>query len=144
MLQNNAMLDVECSFGANQSTCMAIGGNLPHWLREVVSIPLRSPQTVLPSDNSSVGSVERQWVKKPFLDAKGIHHEPSYRISNKRTVAERVEQQAGAGAHNGNFPFVLEHNQAEVQNPGIKQDLIIIDSDTSSEETISDDHNAKV
>nr|XP_027089231.1 uncharacterized protein LOC113710425 isoform X1 [Coffea arabica]XP_027089232.1 uncharacterized protein LOC113710425 isoform X1 [Coffea arabica] len=144
MLQNNAMLDVECSFGANQSTCMAIGGNLPHWLREVVSIPLRSPQTVLPSDNSSVGSVERQWVKKPFLDATGIHHEPSYRISNKRTVAERVEQQAGAGAHNGNFPFVLEHNQAEVQNPGIKQDLIMIDSDTSSEETISDDHNAKV
>lgn len=143
-LQNNTMPDVECSFSVNQSTCMAIGGNLPHWLREVVSIPLRPPQTVLPSDTSSVGPVERQWVKKPFLDAKGIHHEPRYRISSKRTIAERAEQPTGAGAHNGNFPCVFETNQAEVQNPGIKQDLIIIDSDASSEETISDNHSAKV
>lgn len=143
MLQNNAMLDVECSLSARQSTCMAMGVNLPHWLREVVSIPLKPPQTVLPSDISSVGNAEMHWVKKPFLDARGVHHEPINQMSNKHIIVG--EQQTGAGAHNVNFLSALEHNKTEQGKcTGNKQDLIIIDSDASSEETISDDRSAKV
>ncbi|KAL3520575.1 hypothetical protein ACH5RR_018724 [Cinchona calisaya] len=147
MLQNNAMLDVEGSFSANQSTFMANGGNLPHWLREIVSIPLRPPQaqTVLPSDTLSVSHVEMQWAKKPFPDAKGIHRDPTNRISKRHTITESGKQETGVGAHNGNFPSAMEHGKTEEEQfPGNKQDLIIIDSDASSEETISDDRGTKV
>lgn len=133
MLQNNTTLDVECSFSANNTACMAREGNLPHWLREVITVPLRPPQTTPPSDTSSVADVEMQWVKKPCFE--GIHHDPRNRISNRHAVSYRGEQHTGGGAHN---------KTEQGRYPGNKQELIIIDSDASSEETISDDCSAKL
>ncbi|CAI9090933.1 OLC1v1025828C3 [Oldenlandia corymbosa var. corymbosa] len=133
--------DVGSSAGrANYSAYMPSGKDFPHWLKELVSHPLRPPQAAVLTDTSGAGPVEVHHADK------GIDHEQRSLISSKRTTLRGRELRIGAEAQNNMFPAVKDdENKQEDQHPANKRDLIVIDdSDASSEETISDHRGATV
>ncbi|KAL6532834.1 hypothetical protein OROGR_013794 [Orobanche gracilis] len=101
-------------------------GNLPHWLREAVETPLRSPG---PARN--VGSS----VCVPNYDFSANSQKPW--VSTKNTPVQRkAETHANASLVIKSEPHDREANKK-------RDDLININSDASSEETISDDHSIR-
>lgn len=99
--------------------------NLPHWLREVVNVPSFEP---------SIHPPGMQFVDRTYSSYLGLPrqtHEPY--LPQASTIVT-------LGSRNGVFAS-SGHNccHANVQDDG----LIVIDSDASSEETISDDHNVR-
>ncbi|KAL0428336.1 UNVERIFIED_CONTAM: protein CHROMATIN REMODELING 4 [Sesamum latifolium] len=111
-----------------------MNGNLPHWLREAVEIPPR------PSDPShfavsSVSHCGTQWLHSPNFECTGTSQQPW--LSNRYASV--------LNNHSANQPLIIRHGKTEPHEREVnKQDnLIVIPSDASSEETISDDHSIR-
>lgn len=139
------MSDIEPSLSSKPSK----DGNLPHWLKEAVAVLPRPPPppppaatTLLSGAPVSVRCGKMQWASQPSLDLHGSHHRESrnrVRLNhnlrdnggNRRTV---FDNDLPATGHDSNG---AEHRETNIRKP----ELIIINSDGSSEETISDDHN---
>ncbi|XP_011079270.1 uncharacterized protein LOC105162828 isoform X2 [Sesamum indicum] len=111
-----------------------MNGSLPHWLREAVEIPPR------PSDPthvavSSVSHCGTQWLNSPNFECTGTSQQPW--LSNRYASV--------LNNHCANQPLIIRHGKTEPHEREVnKQDnLIVIPSDASSEETISDDHSIR-
>ncbi|KAL0346050.1 UNVERIFIED_CONTAM: protein CHROMATIN REMODELING 4 [Sesamum radiatum] len=111
-----------------------MNGSLPHWLRETVEIPPR------PSDPthvavSSVSHCGTQWLNNPNFECSRTSQQPwlsnrySFVLNNRCT----------------NKPSIIRHGKTEPHEREVNKqdDLIVIPSDASSEETISDDHSVR-
>ncbi|XP_027930020.1 uncharacterized protein LOC114186182 isoform X2 [Vigna unguiculata] len=120
--------------------CSAAANNLPHWLREAVNTP-----PIMPNMSAVMSS-------HPDMPGTSDH---CFNTSNSCFVPQNwfnglraSEPHMPNGSHYSTYSRrkygVVKMNKSLeplVQKP---DDLIIVDSDTSSEETISDDHRASL
>ncbi|KAK4356725.1 hypothetical protein RND71_025696 [Anisodus tanguticus] len=130
--ENYAGSGVECSFNSHIMNTGSEVGNLPHWLKEVVAIPPRPPGFA--PDSSWIF---HPWIGLPFSEPNKTHCESR----NKLNTSPRTELN-DSSAH---LPAVAmregkQHCKSEVDR---RIELIVINSDASSEETISDDCNVR-
>lgn len=107
----------------------AVKGNLPQWMREAAgttSKPINAAPSVVPS-----------------ACFPGMHSD----LNNNSftSILRNVELQSGMGASCVINPLVFGRpiTQAPEQNVRKQDELIVIPSDASSEETISDDHSIR-
>ncbi|XP_059438902.1 uncharacterized protein LOC132171562 isoform X3 [Corylus avellana] len=107
-------------------TCPAAKANLPHWLREVVSTPR--------SAGSNLSVVASSFAQPCPLPRNRIHS----RLCGFRTRG----MQPSNSTHWFNYSLGNRSGMAEQSMACKPDDVIIIDSDGSSEETISDDRSA--
>ncbi|KAA8538890.1 hypothetical protein F0562_025582 [Nyssa sinensis] len=145
-LESNAVPGFESSLINCPMTSLAVNSNLPHWLREAVSgPPPRSAEPALASVVSSISHQGTVGVKQPCSDSNEPPHGLRNTINSRNNGARATDSQPSGSAHCTNFTLGARHGMAElsgrhqyhVNNPN---DLIVIHSDASSEETISDDH----
>ncbi|KAJ9552824.1 hypothetical protein OSB04_016869 [Centaurea solstitialis] len=104
-------------------------GTLPHWLREAVSFPSSGPfeQDVMPLAVSYTGhSGMMQWINQPFSG------------SNRTTGIANLQPSVATHSLDS-----LLGRSNEYRPVGKPEDVIVINSDASSEETISDDHSVR-
>lgn len=136
--ENSAGSGVECSFSSRIMNRVSEVGNLPHWLKEVVAIPPRPPGFAPDS-----AWIFHPWIGLPFSEPNRAHCESRNRLSDLYT-SPRTELNDGSAdcAHppavamrEGKHHFKSEANR--------RVELIVINSDASSEETISDDCNVR-
>ncbi|XP_015570473.1 uncharacterized protein LOC8274989 isoform X2 [Ricinus communis] len=125
----------------NPFTSVASKGNLPHWLREAVYTPPRPMDATLPPAFSSIAHSGTKRV--PYPDPSELHFNGS-ELGRVRVS----ELKPSYGAHRTNGSLGVRHGKTEVSRVSMRpvnkpDNLIIIDSDASSEETISDDHSAR-
>lgn len=109
-------------------TCSAAEANLPHWLREVVSTP-RSAESNLSLVASSFAQpfpVPRNRIHSRLYGFRTRDMKPSHRFNYSLGIRTGMAEQSRASSNHASKP----------------DDVIIIDSDGSSEETISDDRSA--
>ncbi|XP_071691219.1 uncharacterized protein [Rutidosis leptorrhynchoides] len=104
-----------------------IGTNLPHWLREVVNIP-----PVVSYTGRSSGLME--WINKPFS---GFNR--SMGVNNR--IGPEL-QLSGAGVTCSPNPL-LQPSATQIRSKPNNDDVIVINSDASSEETVSDDQSVR-
>lgn len=124
------------------STAALINGSLPHWLRTTAEIPPgpSRPAHAVPSICHS--GIE--WLNQPTFNCPGTSQQPW--MSNRCiSTQRRPEAQNGGKAPCSNPPLVVECGKTQPDELGgnKQEDLIIIPSDASSEETISDDHSIR-
>ncbi|KAL0316646.1 UNVERIFIED_CONTAM: hypothetical protein Sradi_5542800 [Sesamum radiatum] len=112
-----------------------MNGSLPHWLREAVEIPPR------PSDPthvavSSVSHCGTQWLNGPNFECTGTSQQPW--LSNRYAAVLNIRS--------ANQPLIIRHGKTEPHEREVNKqdDMIVIPSDASSEETISDDHSIRL
>lgn len=134
--ENSAGSGVECSFSSRIMNRVSEVGNLPHWLKEVVAIPPRPPGFA--PDSSWIF---HPWIGLPFSEPNRAHCESRNRLSDLYT-SPRTELNDG-NADCAHLPAVAmregkQHCKSEADR---RVELIVINSDASSEETISDDCN---
>nr|XP_043613422.1 uncharacterized protein LOC122585358 isoform X2 [Erigeron canadensis] len=106
-------------------------GNLPHWLQELTSIPPRPvEQGTIPSVSYTGRSGLMQWINQPFSGT-------NKSMGAMNIIAPEVQSSSAT-----RLPDPLR--QPVVTQPINKLDeVIVIDSDASSEETVSDDRSVK-
>ncbi|MCD7468288.1 hypothetical protein HAX54_006331 [Datura stramonium] len=136
--ENSAGSGVECSFSSRIRNRVSEVGNLPHWLKEVVAIPPRPPGFA--PDSSWIF---HPWIGLPFSEPNRAHCESRNRLSDLYT-SPRTELNDGSAAC-AHLPAVAvregkQHCKSEADR---RVELIVINSDASSEETISDDCNVR-
>ncbi len=130
------------------ATCFASKGNLPHWLREVINAPLpRLTGQTLPSivslnDHSGMHSIH------PYFHPSEPCFVPRKRIHGSLQCSWESDMQPSSSAHLFNYSLGVRPDKNELSRASsyhVKKpdDVIIINSDASSEETISDDHAAR-
>lgn len=119
-------------------TCLGAKNNLPHWLREAVSSST-APPAVFSSHSDMLGSSERCFnISKSCL------------VSQNRWSGSMTNEKELHLPHASRYSTYSRRKQGLVKNKSPEHfakkpdDLIIIDSDVSSEETISDDHGARL
>ncbi|XP_017235861.1 uncharacterized protein LOC108209459 isoform X1 [Daucus carota subsp. sativus] len=106
----------EISSADGATSGLTTKGNLPHWLREAVNVP------------PSIHPPGMQFVNQTY---------PAYSAVGNLTEACTI---GTLGSRNG---VSASSGTDQCHANGQKDDLIVIDSDASSEETISDDHNTR-
>ncbi|KAK6911259.1 hypothetical protein RJ641_023352 [Dillenia turbinata] len=116
--------------------------SLPHWLREAVGFPPRQSEAAYPSND--MYHPGRLHPLQPYT----AHAEPyfgiSCRIHDSFGYMRPSDLQLPSDIHCPNFLSDRRQRQAELAGACSKpKDLIIIDSDASSEETISDDRGGR-
>ncbi|XP_062144435.1 uncharacterized protein LOC133851854 isoform X3 [Alnus glutinosa] len=118
------------SSGDGPITCLAAKANLPHWLREVVSTPPRSA-------GSNLSLVASSFAQPCPVPRNRIHG----RLCGFRT---RDMRPSNSSTHRFNLirTGMAEQSRDSSNHASKPDDVIIIDSDGSSEETISDDRSA--
>lgn len=132
--ESHAVPYVESSFIAGLPTDMAVSGTLPRWIKEAVAIPIR------PIDSSSITSSLSQtvlkWPNRIFSESNGTH-ESTDRLRSLHNIPTVCSN------HSAIFPTLKQRKKFDLHESDTdkKDELIIIHSDDSSEETISDDHN---
>lgn len=124
-----------------------VEGNLPHWLREVVNTPPpRLTERTQSSCLSSISPSDNIQIVGPYSDSGEPHLGSTSSIGGSCNASRPGNMQpSGSAAFEGNFSLQTGHEAAEFakaseHHVGKKDDLIVIDSDASSEETISDDN----
>lgn len=107
--------------GPTVATNGNLTSNLPHWLREVVSYPPSRPvePTAIPSVSYTGHSGLMQWINQPFSGSNRT-------IGMMNKMAPELQP-----------PLVQPAAGLSISKP---DEVIVINSDASSEETISDDH----
>ncbi|KAF2307369.1 hypothetical protein GH714_026667 [Hevea brasiliensis] len=123
-------------------------GNLPHWLREAVNTPPRPMEATLLPDFSSIAHSGANRFFKPYPDPRELHFSGMMtRIDEDFSGIRANELQPSGSAHHYNVSLGMRHGNSDMcSSKGLvnkPDNLIIIDSDASSEETISDDHSAR-
>ncbi|KAL2534756.1 Myb-like domain-containing protein [Abeliophyllum distichum] len=133
----------ESSLHMGPMTSMDMKGcTLPPWLREAVAIPPRPPDTSPTSVASLASHPGMQLFSQPYVESNLCHQQSRKRLNNKYTISGKTELQTGGRSHLTNSPLITRC--AKTKPPDNNQDdLIIIHSDASSEETISDDHSVR-
>ncbi|GAV79526.1 hypothetical protein CFOL_v3_22991 [Cephalotus follicularis] len=139
-MSRSAPLSVNCTFsgfGANS--------NLPHWLGEAVGTPSPRPmEPTLPPFFPSTSHLGLLQVMRPYSEYSELHSG----VSDIRFGGSRVgDIHPSSGTHHinpalGMQPGIAEPSKVSLYHDNNLDELIIIDSDASSEETISDDHCA--
>ncbi|KAI3819049.1 hypothetical protein L1987_12871 [Smallanthus sonchifolius] len=107
--------------------------NLPQWLQDAVSFPPSRPveQAGAPSVSYTGRSGLMQWINQPFCGSN---------ITMGMTDKIRPGLQQPSGAAHWAKPLLQPVATRPIGKP---DEVIVIDSDASSEETISDDHNVR-
>ncbi|WCJ26753.1 chromatin remodeling 4 [Euphorbia peplus] len=121
-------------------TALTSKGNLPHWLREVVNAPLRPAEATRPPSFSSAAPIR---MNKPYPDPSEVYlTDLRNRIDSEFGTTRAIDPIAyGTVSHIGTS---LGTRRGKTDSSNSKPDnVIVIDSDASSEETISDDHCAR-
>ncbi|KAJ9180417.1 hypothetical protein P3X46_008664 [Hevea brasiliensis] len=130
-------------------TALASKGNLPHWLREVVNTPLPRPmEAALLPGFSSISHSRAMRVIKPHPDpSELLFSGMRNRTDGNFGGARANELQPSGSAHPSNVSLEMRYGKSDMcSSLGLVNkldNLIIVDSDASSEETISDDHGAR-
>ncbi|TKY65377.1 CHROMATIN REMODELING 4 [Spatholobus suberectus] len=125
-------------------SCSAGKNNLPHWLREAVNTP---PQSVVPHMSAAISSSSH-----PEMPEASDHcfnaGKSCFVPQNWFNGLRPNELHMSNGSHHSTYSRrkygVVKMNKSLEHRVRKPDDLIIIDSDTSSEETISDDHCASL
>ncbi|XP_065851811.1 uncharacterized protein [Euphorbia lathyris] len=123
-------------------TALTSKGNLPHWLREVVNTPLRPTEATRTPSFSSVAHSGTIRTNKPYQDPSEFYP-TDLRMDSEFGSARAIDPTT----YHAGVSLAARHGNTDISNRGssgpvIKPDnLIIIDCDASSEETISDDHS---
>ncbi|KAM1308514.1 hypothetical protein EV1_010771 [Malus domestica] len=125
------------------TTCVGAKGNLPHWLREAVA----SPPPTVPSTVSSIAHSDRLNLTLLRFDPRGSHLAPRNEMQFTCGGLRVNDSQPLSTAPLFNYSSVglgMGKLRRDYSHHAGKQDVIIIDSDGSSEETISDDCSARL
>ncbi|POO03017.1 Octamer-binding transcription factor [Trema orientale] len=121
----------------NAPTFMAAKGNLPHWLREAIfSSPPIQTDPPLPPAVSPIAQSEIKHAACPYFDHFELHLGTRNEMHHLKTSGRGHCLNHFSGMKRG----TAEPRTSHVDKP---DDVIVIDSDASSEETISDDHSAR-
>ncbi|XP_044472267.1 uncharacterized protein LOC123200927 isoform X2 [Mangifera indica] len=122
-------------------------GDMPHWLREAVTGPHENPAVpIIPPAGSSVAQSGALQISQPNIDPSDPHFRPRNRAHSDFTGLRSSALQPSTSAYH-NYPGIRlgidERSKTSLYNTNKPNDLIIIESDASSEETISDDHTSR-
>ncbi|XP_061360153.1 uncharacterized protein LOC133304177 isoform X2 [Gastrolobium bilobum] len=126
--------------------CSAAKNNLPHWLREAVIAP---PSNSVEQNLSSAVSLSSH----PEMLGSSAEHcfnagkscfLPQNWLNGLRTNEVHMSNGSLYSTYSRRKYGMLKMNKSLEHHVSKPDDLIIIDSDTSSEETISDDHRASL
>ncbi|KAI6695497.1 hypothetical protein NL676_023207 [Syzygium grande] len=124
-----------------------VEGNLPHWLREVVNTPPpRLTERTQSSCLSSISPSDNIQIIRCYSDSSEPHLGSTNSVGGVSDASRPGNiQPSGSSAFEGNFSLQMGHEAAEFckaseHHVGKQDDLIVINSDASSEETISDDN----
>ncbi|XP_030971716.1 uncharacterized protein LOC115991870 isoform X2 [Quercus lobata] len=128
------------------TTCLEAKCNLPHWLREAVSTPSRSVEPNLPAVGSLITHLGTVRDSQPYIYPTQPCPGPRNRVHSRLCGLRTSDLWPSTGAHHLNYSSGMKTGMAEqsgaswyrANKPG---DVIVIDSDASSEETISDDRS---
>lgn len=139
-----AVSGMNTSFANEPANSFPTKGKLPHWLREVVSIPSSRPsEQDLPSVVSSLYPTETYRVNQ--LHSSNVENPYQARSGINSWYNDLGETNLSQGS--SNFTLGGRHGASASRGPNQyankQDDLIVIDSDASSEETISDDQNVR-
>ncbi|KAL2330211.1 hypothetical protein Fmac_017792 [Flemingia macrophylla] len=122
--------------------CSAATTSLPHWLREAVNTPLKS---VVPNMSAAIPSSSHPEMlgasDRCFNGSKSCYVPQNW--FNGLGQNEHMPNSSHYSTYLKRKYGVVKMNRS-LERVGKQEDLIIIDSDTSSEETISDDHRASL
>lgn len=114
-------------------TSMAVEGcSLPPWLREAAAIPPMRPDST-PTSAASTTHPRMQLFSQ----------QSKIRLNNKYTITGKTELQTGGRSHVTNSPLIMRCGKTKPSDNN-EDDLIVIQSDASSEETISDDQSVRL
>nr|GMC69896.1 protein chromatin remodeling 4 [Ipomoea batatas]GMD27834.1 protein chromatin remodeling 4 [Ipomoea batatas]GMD30156.1 protein chromatin remodeling 4 [Ipomoea batatas] len=132
--ESHAVPYVESSFIAGLPTDMAVSGTLPRWIKEAVAIPIRPLDS--PSITSPLCQTGSKWPNHTFSESNGTH-ESTDRLRSVHSIP------TVCSTHSAIFPTTKQQRKFDLHESDTdkKDEFIIIHSDDSSEETISDDHN---
>lgn len=111
--------------------CSTAKNNLPQWLREAINTP---PMSVEP--NRSAEHCFDAGGKSGFL--------PQNQLSGLKTNEVHMSNASHYSTYSRRKYGTLKMNKSLEHHVSKQDNLIVIDSDTSSEETISDDHHASL
>ncbi|KAJ7973600.1 Protein CHROMATIN REMODELING 4 [Quillaja saponaria] len=119
--------------------------NLPHWLKAAVNDPHLKPDV---SNLSSVVSTASHSGTSLVAGQCFDPHESCFTSRSRFSGLKRNEPQMSNSPQYSSYQYGIKHGVVKMSKPSRctvnkPRDLIIIDSDASSEETISDDHTAK-
>lgn len=128
-----AISGFETSSADGATSGLTTKDNLPHWLREAVSVPHSRPMKQDLPSVSSLHPAGTQFVDRTYSAYLGLPQK------THETNLPQSSTTFTLGSRNGVSASGPHHRRANGQEDG----LIVIDSDTSSEETISDDHNVR-
>ncbi|XP_019198836.1 PREDICTED: uncharacterized protein LOC109192590 isoform X4 [Ipomoea nil] len=133
--ESHAVPYVESSFIAGLPTDMAVTGTLPRWIKEAVAIPIRPLDS--PSITSSLCQTGLKWPNHIFSESNGTNESTDSRLRSVHSIP------TVCSTHSAIFPTTKQQRKFDLHESDTdkKDELIIIHSDDSSEETISDDHN---
>nr|GMD35233.1 protein chromatin remodeling 4 [Ipomoea batatas] len=128
--ESHAVPYVESSFIAGLPTDMAVSGTLPRWIKEAVAIPIRPLDS--PPITSSLCQTGLKWPDHIFSGSNGTHES-----------TDRLRSVHSIPTVSAIFPTTKQQRKFDLHESDTdkKDEMIIIHSDDSSEETISDDHN---
>ncbi|KAH7510771.1 hypothetical protein FEM48_ZijujUnG0090000 [Ziziphus jujuba var. spinosa] len=130
------------------ATVMAAKGNLPHWLREAVFTSAWQAGPNLQSAVSSIPHSQTLYPGYPYLDPFDLHHGPRNEMHHAFGGLSAEDTHPSGRAYRYNNSLRMRHGKAELQKAsstaGKLDDVIVINSDASSEETISDDHSVNL
>ena len=119
----------------------AANGNLPHWLREAIfAPPSKSVEPNLSAAVSLSSHPEMFGASEHCFNADKSCFLPQNRLSGLRTTELHMSNGSHCSTYSRRKFGMMKMNKSLEQHVNKPDDLIIIDSDTSSEETISDDH----
>ncbi|KAM1506168.1 hypothetical protein ACFXTO_002068 [Malus domestica] len=114
------------------TTCTGPQGNLPYWLREAVA----SPPPTVPSTVSSIAHSDRLNVTLAGFDRRESHLAPR---NEMQVTCGDLRVNASLFNHLSVGLGTGKQRRDHSRHAGKQDDVIIIASDGSSEETISDD-----
>lgn len=148
-MESKAVLRDESLSADGPSSSFAANGGWPHWLREAMNTPPpRVDEPHLPILGSSGAHSGVYRVTQNYTKPAELHGGPKNRMNSRFGGLRINDLQQPSNAHYANFSSGTRLGTAEPSSKcscgGSKPvNLIIIDSDASSEETISDDHTAR-
>ncbi|KAK7394693.1 hypothetical protein VNO78_15228 [Psophocarpus tetragonolobus] len=125
--------------------CLAATNNLPHWLREAVNTP--PPKLVMPNMAARISlnsHPEMPGASDQCFNAGKSCFVPQNWFHGLRPNGLHMSNGSNSSTYSRRKYGVVKMNKSLEHCVRKSDELIVIDSDTSSEETISDDHRASL